>query len=99
MNRRHKYLIVFIVLLLTGVAIAATLENSTEQCGVLNHGLFMMPVYPDTTAGLTDDDMAAMLGLQDSDMLAPGSGAETGNRLDSRARYNPDKGYRWRYKY
>lgn len=71
---RKRWVIILIVLLATGTVIAATLESAVEQCGVLNHGLRMCNVHPEAGT-MSDDDMAALLGLQDPDMLAPSSGS------------------------
>lgn len=71
MRTIKKRWVLLIILLAAGTVIAATLESAVEQCGVLNHGLRMCNVHPES-GSMSDDDMAALLGLQDPDMLAPG---------------------------
>ena len=88
-----RKLLFIIVMLGFAVVVYAAVDSQSKRMAVagrVNPGDTVNAAYRAAVAG------RYVPGYYDP---TPTPTPDTGSKLDGRARYNPDRGYRWRYKY
>ena len=90
-----KKLPVLIIILLLALTAWAAIDTEAKSLSTMGQGMASNAVGYDYS---TPSEAVSyhILGLYADYGAAP---AEEGNKLDGRARYNADRGYRWRYKF